>query len=103
MEIIANIDEKDLKGAIDNDVDLGEWIRFAENIVNSVFMGKKLPKGHGRLGDIDFEIKHYESILDNPTPDINRYDRENAPVILKALRMIGTVIEADRAENEGKK
>lgn len=75
--------------------------KIIQYLFNALDNGTVLPKGHGRLGDIDFEIAHYESMITNPTPDVTRYDRKTAPVILKALRMIGPVIEADRGDDNG--
>ena len=77
IQIIANIDEKDLKGVIEYADDIGEWIGFAENIVNSVFTGEKLPKGHGRLIDAD-----------KLCIDIEWSDIENAPTIVQADKEI---------------
>lgn len=73
-----------------------------ERLVESVKRSIAIPKNHGRLIDADFEENHYASILTNPTPDVTEYDKENAKVILKALKMMGTVIKADKeVEHDG--
>ena len=54
---------------------------------------------HGRLIDAGFEEQHYASMLLNPTPDVTAKDRENAKIILDALKMAKTV-QADRSHGE---
>ena len=54
---------------------------------------------HGRLIDAGFEEQHYASMLLNPTPDVTAKDRENAKIILGALKMAKTV-QADRPHGE---
>lgn len=50
---------------------------------------------HGRLIDATFEENHYGSMLLDPTPDVTKEDKRNARVIIDALRMARTVIEAE--------
>ena len=44
-----------------------------------------------RLIDADFEIDHYNSMLDNPTPDVTQGDKRRARIIVEALRMAPTI------------
>lgn len=53
---------------------------------------------HGRLIDATFEENHYASMLLNPTPDVTEQDKKNARIIIDALRMAGTVIDAEGSE-----
>ena len=53
---------------------------------------------HGRLIDATFEENHYASMLLDPTPDVTEQDKHNARIIIDALRMAGTVIEAEGSE-----
>ncbi len=53
---------------------------------------------HGRLIDATFEENHYASVLLDPTPDVTEQDKKNARIIIEALRMAGTVIEAEGSE-----
>lgn len=97
IEVVIRLSKDLYKGIKHQNGEL-ETEYVCDELMKAVDNGIELPIGHGRLGDIDFETRHYENMLTNPTPDVNRYDRGNAPVILKALRMIGTVIPADRGE-----
>ena len=53
---------------------------------------------HVRLIDATFEENHYASMLLDPTPDVTEQDKHNARIIIDALRMAGTVIEAEGSE-----
>ena len=64
---------------------------IAESIIN----GKKVPTPHGRLIDADFEEQHYTSMTTNPTPDVTEQDKHNSLVIVRALQMAKTIIEAE--------
>lgn len=55
----------------------------------------EIPTPHGRLIDATFEENHYGSMLLDPTPDVTKEDKRNARVIIDALRMAKTVIEAE--------
>ena len=50
---------------------------------------------HGRLIDADFEEKHYTSMTTTPTPDVSQKDKDKSLVIVRALQMARTVIEAE--------
>ena len=80
MQIVININESDYKTLIINGGNCS--ISMAERIIDSVFQGKKLPKGHGRLIDAD-------AVLEEPIG--NTY---------KDIDIAETIIEAD-AESEG--
>lgn len=64
---------------------------IAEAIIN----GKQIPTPHGRLIDADFEEQHYTSMTTNPTPDVTEQDKHNSLVIVRALQMAKTIIEAE--------
>ena len=51
---------------------------------------------HGRLIDADFEEMHYTSMTTNPTPDVTEQDKHNSLVIVRALQMAKTIIEAEK-------
>lgn len=53
---------------------------------------------HGRLIDADFEEQHYTSMTTNPTPDVTEQDKRNSLIIIEALRMAKTIIEAEGSE-----
>ena len=58
----------------------------------------EIKEPHGRLIDATFEESHYASMLLDPTPDVTEQDKHNARIIIEALRMAGTVIEAEGSE-----
>ena len=53
---------------------------------------------HGKLIDATFEENHYASMLLDPTPDVTEQDKHKAKIIIEALRMARTVIEAEGSE-----
>jgi hypothetical protein len=55
---------------------------------------------HGRLIDATFEENHYASMLLDPTPDVTEQDKHKARIIIEALRMAGTVVEAEGSETD---
>ena len=55
----------------------------------------EVPTPHGRLIDADFEEHHYTSMTTNPTPDVTEQDKHNSLVIVRALQMAKTIIEAE--------
>ena len=55
----------------------------------------EVPTPHGRLIDADFEEQHYTSMTINPTPDVTEQDKHNSLVIVRALQMAKTIIEAE--------
>ena len=57
-----------------------------------------IPTPHGRLIDATFEENHYASMLLNPTPDVTEQDKHKAKIIIDALHMARTVIEAEGSE-----
>ena len=50
---------------------------------------------HGRMIDATFEENHYASMLLNPTPDVTEQDKHKARIVIDALSMAKTVIEAE--------
>ncbi len=55
----------------------------------------EVPTPHGRLINADFEEQHYTSMTTNPTPDVTEQDKHNSLVIVRALQMAKTIIEAE--------
>ena len=55
----------------------------------------EIPTPHGRLIDADFEEQHYTSMTTNPTPDVTEQDKRNSLIIIEALQMAKTIIEAE--------
>lgn len=102
MQIVININESDYKTLIINGGNCS--ISMAERIIDSVFQGKKLPKGHGRLIDAD-ELNrmmfHKSFELDS---DMQKWDSGcwiRYKMFENSMEEMLTIIEAD-AESEGK-
>ena len=55
----------------------------------------EVPTPHGRLIDADFEEQHYTSMTTNPTPDVTEQDKRNSLIIIEALQIAKTVMEAE--------
>ncbi len=58
----------------------------------------EVPTPHGRLIDADFEEAYYTSMTVNPTPDVTDKDKRNSLIIIEALQMAKTIIEAEGSE-----
>lgn len=100
MQIVIDIPEK-VKQAFDNaeDEDLyGNYYDYNSLIGKAIKNGTPLPKGHGRVMDVDKIIKKMEE-REEYLKD-NRAMYETA-CVETALDMFGeTIIEADKAESE---
>lgn len=80
----------------------GQCFLRVGNCKQRIYMEQR-PKGcplvevepHVRLIDATFEENHYASMLLDPTPDVTEQDKHKARIIIEALRMAKTVIEAE--------
>ena len=70
-----------------DDIERPDWCPLVE-----------IPTPHGRLIDAAFEEQHYTSMTTNPTPDVTEQDKHNSLVIVRALQMAKTIIEAEGTE-----
>lgn len=89
IELVVKMPEEAYKLLKNKGVD---WLG-AEHILNAVANGTPLPKGHGRLGDLDALQKEISSWGMNdyePSDFTNEIDRTD------------TIIPADKAESENK-
>ena len=69
------------------------WESFEEQYEHCPLI--EVPTPHGRLIDADFEEQHYTSMTTNPTSDVTEQDKHNSLVIVRALQMAKTIIEAE--------
>ena len=93
MQIVIEIDESLLDGIKSDDFDFARRVvkNFQGTIASAIANGTPLPKGHGRLGDLDIfktKLEKYwnerkgicyadiESIVDLLVPTILRADKE---------------------------
>lgn len=87
MRVLINIDEEAYNGIyrafdIANKYDCPKPTELAGKLMQAIYDGTPLPKGHGRLIDADTLIKNayfYETIL----------DLEDAPTIIEAESEVG--------------
>ena len=101
MQIVIDIPE-DLYKATVNGLDANEIWDLRLAIKN----GTPLPKGHGKLKDTDKLAKEINSFKDNWDCCRNEYEAGRYESYDYAVDMIedaDTIIEADKAESEGKK
>lgn len=88
MQIVINIDDEDYKTLVqcgENVIDLGLLLRLR----NLVRESKPLPKGHGKIGDLDRLYSVFEKNV------------VSADAFKELFDYAPTIIEADRSEDEG--
>lgn len=104
MELVIKIDEyvyKDLIQTGENTIHLGTLL----DLRNCVRSGKPLPKGHGRLGDLDELEKEIVNGIKagNYEEGYEKYAHINdMDDCVDAVVYADTIIEADRAERSDK-
>ena len=98
MEIVINIDEKlykELKCNLTNPM-------FGTVIDEIVANGTPLPKGHGRLGDLD-ELENHLLFLDKTISEstvVGQAEHKIVMEILESTMNVLTIIDADKGEEE---
>lgn len=93
MQIVIDINENDYKTLMINGGNCS--ISMAERIIDSVYQGTPLPKGHGRLIDAD-KLK-----LARHDIHIEEIDYHHRCVSIENIDEASTIMEAD-AESGGK-
>jgi hypothetical protein len=81
MEIVIEIDENLYTRLFDNGVDNYD---DAVDMAKAIRKGTPLPKGHGRLKDVDRFESHDEYIGQGFTKSVYKDDIDNAPTIIEA-------------------
>ena len=77
MQIVIDIDEEIYKKYMD------DWIHSTD-VLHAVRLGTPLPKGHGRLKDIDRLESHDEYDGQGFTKSVYKDDIDTAPTIIEA-------------------
>ena len=97
MKIVIDIDDNLYTRLFDNGVDnYGD----AEDMATAIRKGTPLPKGHGRIMDVDKIIKKMEEREEYLKDNRSMYE---TACVETALDMFGeTIIEADKTESEDK-
>ncbi len=105
MQIVIEISEEDKKELDDSIKGKGfsyfEKAKLIRKILFAVFHGKVIPKGHGRLKDID-KIEWYGCTTEFYCPHKDREckDCDRAECSKTQVDAIPTIIDADRSEQE---
>ena len=95
MQIVIDIDDNFYTRLFDNGVDNYD---DAEDMAKAIRKGTPLPKGHGRVMDVDKIIKKMEEREEYLKDNRSMYE---TACVETALDMFGeTIIEADKAESE---
>ena len=98
MKLIIDIPEEIYKASQIIDVKYEDVIQIPLEVIAS---GVPLPKGHGRIGDLDKIIKEMQDYHDDcaKTSEYTRLGFETAIAVVEDAQ---TIIEADKAESEKK-
>ena len=92
MQIVIDIPEKIFKELTKYDKPVPSGNCLYDSILESVFNGISLPKGHGKLGDLDeLEVLMKDEILNH---DLNEYG------CLNLVKHTQAIIEADEEDEE---
>lgn len=75
-----------------------DWLD-AENILNRIVEGVVLPKGHGRLGDLDKLEKDIQNYHDD-CAKTSEYTRLGFETAIAVVEDAGTIIEADNESDD---
>lgn len=93
MQIVIDINENDYKTLMINGGNCS--FSMAERIIDSVYQGEKLPKGHGRLIDADWVLNKMDTTDAQPRTQNECYAWDFAKTLFKSSP---TIIEADKEE-----
>ena len=97
MQIVIDIPERVYKSISSGKFDIDGY--FKQNLSDTFRNGTPLPKGHGRVMDVDKIIKKMEEREEYLKDNRSMYE---TACVETALDMFGeTIIEADKAESEG--
>jgi len=102
MKIVIDIPEE-VKQTFDNatNEDLyGNYYDYNSLIGKAIRSGKSLPKGHGRLGDLDELEKRISNYVEHDAKITDAYAVARQRFIVDGIRDTPTIIEADAAESE---
>ena len=99
MQIVIEIDDK-LYEIIKNPKKL-ETMYHAGRLCKAVNSGKVLPKGHGRLGDLDKIKKEMQNYHDD-CAKTSEYTRLGFETAIAVVEDASPIIEADKTESKDK-
>ena len=99
MHVVIDISEKDYEGLKKKDKFNDMFLNYYEKLIAH---GTPLPKGHGRLVDVD-ELSKDDEVTEWITMDAIRTGKNLkmfSELFLKKIADTPTIIEADEAESE---
>ena len=99
MKLIIDIDEEDYKRVKEKKFNASglKSIVTRKIIGRAVYNGIPLPKGHGRLGDLDILKKEMQNYLDD-CAKTSEYTRLGFETAIAVVEDTDTVIEADEGK-----
>lgn len=103
MELVIKISEEDytdIKNAINSLIKNGVERASMSKICLAILDGTPLPKGHGRLGDLDKLKKDLQNYHDD-CAKTSEYTRLGFETAMAAVKDANTIIEADKEQEDG--
>lgn len=97
MKLIIDIPEEIYKASQIIDVKYEDVIQIPLEVIAS---GVPLPKGHGRIGDLDKIIKEMQDYHDD-CAKTSEYTRLGFETAIAVVEDAPTIIKADKEESEG--
>ena len=95
IELVIKISEKDWNFLKESD-----GCRWSRAIIESVINGIPLPKGHGRLGDLDELEQRISNFVEHDAHITDEYTVTRQRFIVDGIRQTVAIINADKEEEE---
>ena len=92
MQIVIDIHERDYQSMLNGLV--------SYSVLDAIRNGTPLPKGHGRLGDLDELEQRISNFVEHDAKTTDEYTVVRQRFIVDGIRETSTIIEADKAESE---
>lgn len=103
MKLIIDIPEKTVNEIKDNAMFAGTIpSEILWDVTSAIVNGIPLPKGHGRLGDLDELEQRISNFVEHDAKITDEYTVVRQRFIVDGIRQTPTIIEADKAESEDK-
>lgn len=101
IELVIKIPEE-IRLALINNIQLSSNQQsLCDSCINhAIINGTPLPKGHGKLGDLDKIKKEMQNYYDDCTKT-SEYTRLGFETAIAIVEDTSTIIKSDRAESEG--
>ena len=102
IELVIKMPEKKYQTIINHAEEILDESSFVEPkyLYRAVLEGTPLPKGHGRLGDLDELEKRISNFVEHDAKITDEYTVTRQRFIVDGIRDTQTIIGADKAESE---